>query len=59
MRVGGVLIEYGEGTDAEFVVVPAQELFEPLSADASREHGPLRVGLQGRGRNHVGPDPAA
>ena len=36
MRVGGVLIEYGEGTDAEFVVVPAQELFEPLSADASR-----------------------
>src|SRR5208337_502314 len=36
MRVGCVLIEYGEGTDAEFVVVPAQELFEPLSADASR-----------------------
>src|SRR5271157_19109 len=36
MIVGGVLIEYGEGTDAEFVVVPAQELFEPLSADASR-----------------------
>ncbi|MGA8347816.1 MAG: GldG family protein [Isosphaeraceae bacterium] len=36
MRVGGVLIEYGEGTDAEFVVVAAQELFEPLSADASR-----------------------
>ncbi|HMF37448.1 MAG TPA: GldG family protein [Isosphaeraceae bacterium] len=35
MRGGGVLIEYGEGTDAEFVVVPARELFEPLS-DASR-----------------------
>jgi len=36
MRGGGVLIEYGEGTDAEFVVVPARELFEPLSADGSR-----------------------
>jgi hypothetical protein len=36
MRTGGVLIEYGEGTDAEFVVVPSQELFEPLSADATR-----------------------
>ncbi len=37
MRVGGVLIEYGEGTDAEFVVVPAQEMFAPLSADPA--HG--------------------
>jgi len=37
MRGGGVLLEYGEGTDAEFVVVPSQELFEPLSADAARQ----------------------
>ncbi len=36
MRAGGVLIEYGEGTDAEFVAVPSQEMFEPLSASAAR-----------------------
>ena len=34
---GGVLIEYGEGTDAEFMVVPAQEMFAPLSPDAARQ----------------------
>jgi hypothetical protein len=39
MRAGGVLIEYGEGSDAEFVVVPAQDMFEPLPADASRAGG--------------------
>ena len=36
MRSGGVLIEYGEGTDAQFVVVPSQEMFAPLPADAVR-----------------------
>ncbi len=36
MRAGGVLIEYGAGSDAQFVAVPGQELFEPLRADAAR-----------------------
>jgi hypothetical protein len=34
MQGGGVLIEYGEGTDAEFTVVANNELFEPLAAGA-------------------------
>ena len=32
LQGGGVLIESGEGTDAEFVVVPGQEMFEPVAA---------------------------
>ena len=35
LRGGGVLIEYGEGTAAQFMVVSGQEMFEPLSADPS------------------------
>jgi hypothetical protein len=38
MRGGGVLIEYGEGTAAEFAVVPGQEMFEPLAADPARQN---------------------
>jgi hypothetical protein len=38
MRGGGVLIEYGEGTGAEFAVVPGQEMFEPISADPARQN---------------------
>jgi len=36
LRGEGVLIEYGEGTDAQFMVVPAQEMFAPLSPDVAR-----------------------
>ncbi len=36
LRGEGVLIEYGEGADAEFMVVPAQEMFAPLSPDVAR-----------------------
>ena len=36
-----VLIEYGEGTDAQFVVVPGSEMFEPVAPDVSRR-GPDR-----------------
>ena len=31
LQGGGVLIEYGEGTDAEFLVVTGNELFEPVA----------------------------
>ena len=33
---GGVLIEYGEGKDAEPVVVRNQEMFEPIPLDQVR-----------------------
>jgi hypothetical protein len=36
-----VLIEYGEGNDAQFVVVPGSELFEPVPPEVSRQ-GPDR-----------------
>lgn len=36
-----VLIEYGEGPDAQFVVVPGGEMFEPVPPDVSRR-GPDR-----------------
>jgi hypothetical protein len=38
MRGGGVLIEYGEGTAAEFAVVSGQEMFEPIPADPARQN---------------------
>lgn len=38
LQGGGVLIESGEGTAAEFVVVPSQELFEPLAANRAPEN---------------------
>ena len=37
MRGGGVLIEYGEGSDAQFVVVTSQEMYEPTSPAVSRQ----------------------
>jgi hypothetical protein len=36
-----VLIEYGEGTEAQFVVVPGSEMFEPVAPDVS-QRGPDR-----------------
>ena len=36
LRGGGVLIEYGEGPEAEAVVVRNQDMFEPISADQLR-----------------------
>jgi hypothetical protein len=37
LQSGGVLIEYGEGSDAQFVVVPSQEMFEPTAPARTRE----------------------
>jgi hypothetical protein len=37
VRGGGVLIEYGQGSDAQFVVVTGQEMFEPTSPTVSRQ----------------------
>ena len=36
LRGGGVLIEYGEGTEAAVMVVRNQEMFEPISPDRFR-----------------------
>ena len=38
LQGGGVLIESGEGTGAEFVVVPGQEMFEPVAANRDPEN---------------------
>jgi hypothetical protein len=38
LQGGGVLIESGEGTAAEFVVVPGQEMFEPVAANRAPEN---------------------
>jgi hypothetical protein len=38
LQGGGVLIESGEGTGAEFVVVPGQEMFEPVAANRAPEN---------------------
>jgi hypothetical protein len=38
LQTGGVLIESGEGTGAEFVVVPGQEMFEPVAANRAPEN---------------------
>ena len=38
LQGGGVLIESGEGTGAEFVVVPGQEMFEPVAANRNPEN---------------------
>jgi hypothetical protein len=35
LRGEGVLIEYGERADAQFMVVPAQEMFSPLSPEVA------------------------
>jgi hypothetical protein len=37
VRGDRVLIEYGEGPEAQFMVVPAQEMFEPVPPDVSRQ----------------------
>jgi hypothetical protein len=37
LRGDRVLIEYGEGTEAQFMVVPAQEMFEPVGPEVSRQ----------------------
>src|SRR5262249_36919026 len=37
MQGGGVLIEYGEGTDAQFAGVTGNELFEPVAGGGSLE----------------------
>ena len=57
MRGGGVLLEYGEGTEAAVVVVRNQEMFVPISVrPAPRRHRSLRIDLHGRRRYHVGRD---
>ena len=54
LRGGGVLIEYGEDKEAAPIVVRNQELFElPVARPAPRGR-PLRHGLHGRGRDHLG-----
>jgi hypothetical protein len=37
LRGGAVLIEYGEGADAEFLVVPGPEMFLPVTPESSRQ----------------------
>ena len=72
LRGEGVLIEYGEGTDAEFMVVPAQEMFAPLSPDVARRAriassrssrartpSPRRSSGCGRRRSRRSPSPPA
>jgi len=36
VRGGGLVMELGEGTQAEFVVVRSQDLFQPVGGDAAR-----------------------
>ena len=57
MRGGGVLLEYGEGPEAEVVVVRNPgDVRADLGRPTPRGPRPLRIELHRRGRDHVGVD---
>jgi hypothetical protein len=52
LQAGGVLIEYGEGADAQFVVVTSQEMFEPVAGESAAP-GPDRFRSAFKGEDAI------